>query len=63
MVYFISFIYLNIHSMKAIPMIASKHQKASFYSKWKCPIHRNSLPMASQEKSKENEHGLADSEL
>jgi hypothetical protein len=63
MVYFISFIYLNIHSMKAIPMLASKHEKASFYSKRKRPIHRNSLPMASREKKKENKHGLADLEL
>lgn len=57
-----SFIYLNIHSIQAIPMLASKHEKASI-SKRK---HRNSLPMDKAkpvEKKKENKHGLADSEL
>ena len=44
MVSFSSFIYLNIHSIQAIPMLASKHEKASI-SKRKRPIHRNSLPM------------------
>jgi hypothetical protein len=39
-----SFIYLNIHSIQAIPMLASKHEKASI-SKRKRPIHGNSLPM------------------
>ena len=50
---FSSFIYLNIHSIQAIPMLASKHEKASI-SKRKRPIHRNSLPMdkASREKKK-----------
>jgi hypothetical protein len=60
-----SFIYLNIHSIQAIPMLASKHEKASI-SKRKRPIHRNSLPMDKAkpvEKKKENKHGLADSEL
>jgi len=51
MVYFISFIYLNIHSIQAIPMLASKHEKASI-SKRKRPIHRNSLSMESRKNQK-----------
>jgi hypothetical protein len=53
MVYFLSFIYLNIHSIQAIPMLASKHEKASISnSKRKRPIHRNSLSMESIKKKK-----------
>jgi hypothetical protein len=45
-----SFIYLNIHSIQAIPMLASTK---------KLPMDK-AKPV---EKKKENKHGLADSEL